>query len=568
VTSFVQQHGLLCLLSTATAEKLGKQYKMTLQVAHKIKSLLNQKFTDYPPFILPWIALVLVIVYATWNTGLAADDYVLLNRGLSVSIWDDLLPHIFIADPFQHYELAIFFHVIGDVFWGYSLLKAIYICFALFAVFRFFSKFTSPGRAFLGMVVFILSPIHDGGTFWLVGQYLMISMGCYLLAYVFAVEGNKKLAFLLAIIASFSCYGSSPIAIFLGGIFLWRREFKNACIILIPNMIYTVYYIYVTMFLKLGPERIPTAWDWTVFAKKYVMQVLSYGDAALGPSAILKIFLAINSMELFSILIVCCFAITLWLSWKPDDSDYRPDNTVLIFALLMVLVAFGLFAVTGRYPQIAFNLGNRVTIFGNFFLALIAMKYLSKRFLACTAIVICATFLGLGNHWSRWNDTVLTSISNIRGNEKLASLVQDETVFVSGLQYSTLGSMAHIDYFSTNYILRTVFIYAMQTPAIPRPISLNRNMELVDSELWDRKFGGHYAVSKPINVYNAVSDRFSQVKPSDIHTLLYHLPVENRHWVQLLEPGWIRDTIVWLMPSVRYAFRSTNDLGKQEGQKQ
>lgn len=506
--------------------------------------------------LVPSSLLVVVITYATWNTGLATDGFVLLNRGISIPIWDDLLPSIFASRPLMHYLVAIFYHVIGDAFWGYGVLKALYLCFAAYSVFRFLSIFASRERAFLGMVIFVLSPIHDATTLWLVGQYLIISLGFYLLAFVFVLEGKTKTAILLALAASFVSYGSAPLAIFLGSLFAWRREFRNACVMIVPNLIYTAYYIGTEVFLKSGGQHIPTAWDWPRFAKNYAMQILSYADAGIGPSAILKTMLSINSMGVVSAVLACCFVIILWQNKAPEENDRRPSNLVLIFALFMLLIAFGMFAVTLAHPQIAFSLGNRVTIYGNLLLALLAMRWFSKRLLAGVAIITCAAFLGLGDHWSRWNETVLTSISNIRNNVQIASLTPNETLFVKGLQYSPLGPMAHIDYFTANYVIGQVFMYSMQNIAIPRTVSLNKSMDLIEGELRDRKFGGRYPASRPINVYDADADQLTQVEPSDIQATLDNLPAENRHWTQLLGPGKIRNTIVWLMPSVKYVFRS------------
>ncbi|MDX2479893.1 MAG: hypothetical protein QNK24_06105 [Desulfuromusa sp.] len=521
------------------------------------KNLFDQRFFAHSPLLLSWSALLLIIVYATWNTGLVSDDFALLNRGLSISIWDDLIPSVFVTTPFLHYALSIFYHAIGDAFWGYSVLKAFYLCFASYAVFLFFSKFTSENRAFLGMLVFVFSPIHDGVTLWLVGHYLMMSLACYLFAFVLASDGRYKTAIFFALAASFTCYGSAPVALFLGCIFLWRREFLNACVILIPNMIYTLYYIGTSVFLKVGTERIPTAWDWLQFSKSYVMQLLSYVDAAIGPSAILKTILAISSLEVVSIVIVCGFAILIWPGKRSEGDDVRPSASILFFALCMLLGAFALFASTGRYPQISFNLGDRVTIFGSFFLALLAMRWMSKRLLACTAMIICAAFVGLGDHWSSWNETTLTTISNIRNNEQLNSLEHEDRVFVKGLQYSQLGPMAHIDHFSSGYVIQDVFIYAMQSDNPPETVSLNRSMDFVDGELIDRKFGARYPISGYINVYDAASDHFERIDAVRIRVLLDSLPVENRHWVQLLGPGIIRDTVVWLMPGISYAFTSS-----------
>jgi hypothetical protein len=505
------------------------------------------------PYI-AWIITVSIIVYACWNTGLATDDFVLLNRARTIPLADDLLPATHVSVPFMHYAIALPFHLIGDAFWGYGLMKAVYLCFAAFSVFRFFSLFASQSRAFLGMLAFLLSPIHDGATLWLMGQYLVISFSCYLLAFYMAATGKQISGFLFALAGSFASYGSAPLAVFLGGLFLYRKDYRNAALLIVPNLIYTAYYSITSVYLKIGIERIPASLDLTRLAKSYTMQMLSFGDAALGPSALLKTGLSLASMSTLSILLAVVILTALWHTTLVVDSDQRPPRDLLVAAFVMMLCAFGLFALTGKYPQIAFNEGNRVTIFGNFLIAVLAMRWLPEKLLKGIAILACAAFIGLGDHWGQWNTTVQKSINNIRSHPELADLRDKDTLFVSGLQYSQLGAISHIEYFTADYVIREIFAFATQGISEPRTISLNRRMRFHDNCLEDIKYGGVYPVAESILIYDATDNRLSRISAHEIQRVFDKLPEENRHWIQLLGPGQIRKAILWLMPGVSYAF--------------
>jgi len=509
-----------------------------------------------PPQIpyIAWVITVTVIVYACWDTGLATDDFVLLNRALTIRVTDDLLPATHISVPLMHYAIALPFHLIGDAFWGYGLMKAVYLCFAAFSVFRFFSLFASENRAFLGMLVFVLSPIHDGATLWFMGQYLLISFSCYLLAYYMAATGKPISAFLFALAGSFASYGSAPLAVFLVGLFFYRKNYRNATILFIPNLIYSAYYYITSVYLKIGIERIPTSLDLTRLTKSYTMQVLSFVDAALGPSAWLKTGLSLASMSTLSVILAVIILTVLWRAIRLVDSDQRPPSDVLVAVFVMTLCAFGLFALTGKYPQIAFNEGNRVTLFGNLLIAVLAMRWLSEKLLKGGAIVACAAFIGLGDHWSRWNATVQKSINSIRNYPELTDLRNGEALFVSGLQYSQLATMSHIDHFTANHAIREIITYSTNGKSGPQTISLNRRMRLHDNYLEDIKYGTVYPVTESILIYDAVENRLYRLRIQEIQRVLDNLPEENRHWIQFLGPGKIRETILWLMPGVRYAF--------------
>lgn len=487
------------------------------------------------------------------GTGLATDDFVHLTNGLSRSWHESLAPRAYLSVPVLHYTHALAYHAIGESLWAYDLLKALYLTFAAWALIRFFSLFFTPVRAFLGALIFLLSPLHDGATLWLTGQYLIVSLALFLLAYIAAYENRLWRATALAILGSFSSYGSPPLAAGLTLMLLFQRRWRAALTLALPNTAYILYYIYTSTILKAGTARLPGRFDFLALAKGYVVQLASFVDAGLGPSAWFKFGLAIGSLSLISIALATLLSV--WI-WRTGDRIDAPPRTWLLMSGtgVAMLSAFGIFALTGAYPQVAFNLGDRILVYGNLFLVATLLRFAGPRLLAGTAIITLAAFMGMGDHWKQWNNTVNQSISRIRQQPGLAAVVPNEHVLVRGLQYSPLGPMTHIDHFTANYVIRDVMAFARRGMPHVEPISFNRRLRLEANTLIDIKYGDSFPIGESILIYDAEADSLTRVMKSDIPAMIAALPPEIRHWTQLLGPGITRDTILWLMPSLKYAY--------------
>ena len=339
---------------------------------------------------------------------------------------------------------------------------------------------------------------------------------------------------------------------------LLARDWRCALALALPNAAYIVSYSVSSTVFKAGTARLPTQFDVLSLLKSYFAQVASFADAALGPSAWLKFALSIASLGALSALIAALAAVALW-RWArtPQSSEPRNSTTVLVFGTLAIsLAAFGVFSLTGVYPQVAFNLGDRVVIYGLLFLTALLVRYASQRLMLAAASVTLFAFMGIAEHWKGWNETTQDSIAKIRTQLQSGGLANppNQTLFVSGLQYSRLGPMTHIDHFTSAYVIREILALANKRQPGPTAVSFNRRLQLQGDALVDVKYGDRHPVGESILVYDAERNTSGLVTRTEIPVHIAALPQETRRWTQLLGPSLVRDIILWLVPSLKYAY--------------
>ena len=503
------------------------------------------------------VLCLIFLIYATWGTGLATDDFVHLNNGLTTQLSDMWLPKAYLSIPVLQYTHALAYKLIGDHLWAYDLLKGLYLSFTFLCVLQFFTVFYSINRAILGAIVFICCPLQDGATLWLTGQYLCLSLGFFLLSYVQAHKGKFVWALVFATLASFSSYGSTPLALGLGLILVLQRRRGAALCLVVPNLVYSLYYIYTSFILTVGTERVPSAFSLFRYLKSYFAQLASFVDAGVGPSAILKIALSISNISFLSAIIALVILALIWRALRSDEVVQTTHSAPIFGVTTIVLFALGIFALTGLYPQVAFSLGDRVMIFGSFFLATLVTHYLPIRVVFLFAACFFVSFVGLSDHWRNWNRISQKSIVQIQQHAHvLQNLNSEDTLFVKGLQYSALGPMSHIDHFASNYVVKAVFSYAWSVRPGFRLQTFSSRLS-IDPEsfiLRDIKFNEQLTVGQSIFLYDAEKNTLRRIDRDQIAAELAALPTDRRHWTQLLGPGVLRDTIVWLMPSLKYAY--------------
>lgn len=500
-------------------------------------------------------AIVATVFYAQWHTGLATDDFVFLSQAQKSSLALNLWPDVYFSVPLLHYTHALAYFLFDEHLWAYDLLKAAYLALALLAAWRFLAVFYGPGRAMLGAMLVFFSPLHDAATLWLTGQYLTLSLGFYLLAYVKAHEQRDGQAFALAACGSFCSYGSPPLAAGLALMFVLQKRWKAAAMLLVPNLIYVAFYAYTSAVMKVGIKRLPEEFHVGVLAKNYLAQIASFLDASIGPSAWLKYALSLASLSWLSLVVAVGLAVWLWRTPVESVSESAGTDRRILLAggSAIVALSFGIFALNGKYPQVAFNLGDRVMIYGDLLVAILLVNFVRRRYaLTAIVVVVVAAFLGIGDHWKRWNDTVQASVAQIRAlpvPEQAGSVV-----FVSGLQYSPLGSMTHIDHFTASYVVREVFAIARRGRQEIQTTSFNPRLRLEADSLVDIKYGDRIPIGRTILVYDAGTNTLADIPRERIEARLSGLPPELRHWTQLIGPGVMRDAILWFMPRLKYAY--------------
>ena len=498
-------------------------------------------------------ALFAVIVYLEWGTGLATDDFVHILYSREWRLSQILLPDAWFSTPLLHYTHGWPFYFLGDRPLAFDLLKSVYLTSGVYFSYSFFQLFCPPRRAVLMAFLFIFLPLHEAAVYSLIELYLVESFTCYLFAYALAARGRFGWGILFAMLGSFLGYGSSPIAFGLTLLALLQNQRKLALAMLIPNLIYVVYYLTTSLVFKLGTPRLIGEFGIVPLAKQMFIQLVTFIDATVGPSAWAKIFYSISSITLLGCIVALAVAAAAF-RYAASEPRLRAPVSLLVAAAVIVVLSFGMFSLTGLYPQITFNIGNRIMIYGSFFLlCLFAVLPVPRLAEAGVVVVLLVAVVGISDHWKQWYREVEKVGGNIRTNKEIRSLPADAVLYVSGHQYSRLGPFSHIDFLTADYVARAFFKLRGDTSI--EVYSFNRRLALQSGELLDRKF----AYTKPIKdggiwLYDTERNVVERVELADIQKRLDVLPEENRHWIQMLPDGWIRQQIRAAVPRLSFAF--------------
>ena len=271
----------------------------------------------------------------------------------------------------------------------------------------------------------------------------------------------------------------------------------------------------------------------------------------------MKLTFSLTSINFLSILVaLATFSIVGYFLPAPASKSLPKYSLPVLGTGCIALLAFGIFALTGLYPQVSFSLGDRVMIYGGFFLVTVMVRFVSTRGLYVITLVAMFAFLGVTDHWRKWNGVVQQSVAQIRQNDDLRIMLKEnDRLFVTGLQYSSLGPMAHIDHFASDYVIREIFSYAWPDRPSFNLATFSRRLEMSSStSLRDIKYNVTYPIGESIFLYNAETNVLRRVNRDDIVDNIAQVPFDHRHWTQSLEPGRLRDMVLWLMPSLKYLY--------------
>ena len=502
------------------------------------------------------VTLVIALLLAAWlviGTGLASDDLALaLTHRSSGS--GTLLPTLHsVAFPVEHYTHTLAYHYLGtDFIWGYDALKAIYTMASLWMMARFFSLYLDPWRSSIAAFLFIFLPNHDATVFWFIGQYLMLSISSYCYGYYRIHCGKPASGIFFSTLASFISYGSTPIAAGLSLLALIEGRRKDALLIFAPNAIYILYYFVISIGFELGPQRLPSQLDVMALLKQFALQLLTFTDANFGPSFWLKASFAIGEISLPQTILGTIALAIVWTQW---ESAKHQTSKPLLFSLATVAVlALGTFALTGRYPQLAFNLGDRVTIYGSLLISYCLVCIFPNKFPSILMLALTLfSALGLSTHWKDWTTHQSNVITQIANNSSLRNFSSTTDLLVTGNQYSQLGPLSHLEFMSESYVVDTIFALALSRDKQFSASTLNRRHFVDGNNLRDRKYGESKPLPENVWIYDSQQDKLFKISRTDLNAHIGALPQDTRHWVQLLGSGWMLDATLQLMPRLKYA---------------
>jgi hypothetical protein len=441
------------------------------------------------------------------------------------------------------------YYFFKDHFSLYEIMK-ILISFSGIYAFYFFAKdYMSKQNALLLAAVFVLFPIHDAANYELqIAQYLLTSFSLVVFSHALINHGRVKSGFATGLAGSFFSYASPPFVWGLSILFLMRKETRKFFIFVIPQLLYTFYILFITKVLALEKVRTVDAGNLPKLIKQFVFQVLTFADAGIGPSFWLKIYYSLGALSGLSFVVGIVLVYLFYTSFKTENKFF--DKKLFYAFSAVAFCAFAMYALTGNYPQIAFSLGNRVTVYGSLVLSLlvVSLASTSRRIASVVFAVFIFTSLGISDHWKAWHNKQTTIMHNIANNRDLREIDPREPFFVAHNLYSKLGHISHIEFFETNTV---AFRIATGREYIVFPLS--KRFYFDGDSLHNKKFDYSVKVGDHIFVYDSEADRLLKIPGEEIQRYIDALPADNRHWVELVDNKFLKGLAVKLMPRLEYA---------------
>jgi len=505
-----------------------------------------------------------VFSYLYIGTGVHSDDYVHIINIPKWNIEQLLTLDYFTNKQYLQYIPALYFDFIqfylfqeNIVLYELSKIVTSFLCFV--SIYKFSELFLDNQRAFLFSLLFVLYPIHDATTYWFIGQYAMINIAILMFAYRLLHDNKLIIGGGVSVIGAFWSYASPIIGFGLSIIWLMNKEYKKFIIYTAPLLLYVIYYFVISSVISPAVEgdfKTRGILDLINITKYYILQIGTFLDSSIGPSFWLKIYYSIIDItwvsSLFALLVSGFFYITI------GDKQVIYEKKVTYAYLAVLMSAFLMFAITGHYPQIAFNLGNRVTIFGSLLIVLIiVMLPFNKKTMAVIYVMLFLSIFGISDHWKDWNKKQNIIINNIANNEDIKSFSgEDDILFVAGNQYSLLGELNHIEFFSESFVVSHVFKFSLKNYDF-KISTLNDQFEYDNGKLLSRKYNAEIEIGENIHVYDSVEDKVINVRRNELAAFLEGLPKNKRHWVMLLgEDNIIIKGLLYFMPRLKYAFNN------------
>ena len=307
---------------------------------------------------------VLLICYMLYGTGMFSDDFSILAsernyEGIGGSIMGTT--NLYLERPFFKYLYVIFYCLMDhNQFALIDFLKIFHIVISFYMVTRFFSMFLDAASSMMVSFLFIFFPTHEATTYCYLEINQTLAISLYLYAYYLAESTNRLItAGIISTLASFVTYGSTPVAFSLFVLCALKKSYKKGLVLLIPNIIYCGYYVSMTEIMNEGVKRLPEVFHFSSFIKQFLLQIGSFIDAIIGPSFFLKVWYSILENSTISIILGVLFitGYIMILKSKKEEKNQQDKVNKKLFTALIVLTLSSLvmFAITGYYPQMAFN---------------------------------------------------------------------------------------------------------------------------------------------------------------------------------------------------------------------
>ena len=503
------------------------------------------------------ISALIIISYLLISTGLHGDDYTVISILDKTDIFGFLSfegASIMALNAVTYYSFWWPFFVFGNEYqWVYDLIKIVAHIIGVFFVYKFSTDYLPKDRAILVSIIFIFYPLHDTTAYWYMTAPYVLIPATILYAHHLIRNNKSTLGFIVSMLGAFSYYVSPPYTFGLSVIFLFEKNFKKAIIFVTPGVLYVAYYFWIKFHYVGVERRISSDLGILNFFKQMLIQPLSFLESAIGPSYWLKVFYAIESISFLSVIIVVLISVYAFKKIGSFSNAPNMSKSLFVGLISVLILSFGMYALTGLYSHSAFNTGNRSTVYGSLFIAFLLVTFLpgNKKSLVFLLIIFLAPTFGLSDHWKSWNTNQKIVIKNIENNQYLKEIEHNSTLIVTGNIYSKLGTYSHIDFFSMPWNVNAIFNDSVRTKNI---LALAPYVFISDDYLVDPKFGQRYFLKNKLYVYESEDNIVRKISAKDVPELIKQQPKIVRHWVQLFKDTLVQNIIVWLSPRLVYLF--------------
>jgi hypothetical protein len=508
----------------------------------------NQKYILFPAIGL------LISLYLILGTGLHGDDMVVASQMLGLNFGSFIRMEqagVLKMMPSGYYLFWWAYAIIGaDMLWIFDLLKWFACVSSVIFIYRFAIDYLPKNRAVLAALFVVFSPVHETTMYWYMTVTYTLTPALIMLSHYFVRHEKYLIGFLVGCLGSFMYYISPPYGIGLAVIFLFEKSYKKAAIFILPGLLYISYYFSISVIYPSAEHRISHGMTVGHLIKNYLLEIPAFLDSMLGPSFWFKVYYAIGAIEFFSL--VLAILVIVFMIKNIGDMKGRIPFSLWGGLLAVLLLSFGIFGISDIMGHRAFNLGNRLSVYGSLLIAfLLASIPLSRRFLALLAICFVLPIFGLSDHWKSWNASQIQIIDNVRNNHDLKKLTESDTLLVADNMYSKLGPFSHIEFFNMPWNVVTIFKPVVKCKNI---LPLNSYVYLKDQRLIDDKSFVNIEVKKDLYLYKSGNDQLIKISPEQLPEILANRPREIRHWVQFFKDTWIENAITRLSPRLSFLF--------------
>ena len=218
---------------------------------------------------------------------------------------------------------------------------------------------------------------------------------------------------------------------------------------------------------------------------------------------------------------------------------------------LIYFSSLGIFALTSSYPQTAFNLGNRITIYSTFLIVVLFSMLIKRNFIfLILSLVLILSIIGVSNHWKEFNKKSTNIINNINTNEKFSDLDKNDILLVKDNLYSKLGKISHIEFLIIPWVSNKIFTKYANFTVLP----LSKYLYLNENFISNNKEGTKHLIKGNIYLYDTSKDLIIMIDKKNLDTIIENEESIFRHWIQLNEFQILSKVIIKIYPRLNYLF--------------